>query len=292
MKFATSAILLICTMIVFWPIWNGRFYLTGDMRDVTIPIESFFRQEQLAGRLPAWMPDAAFGFPIIAAAQIGFFYPPSLIVRFLPIFIYVPLLVVLHTALAAIGTYSFARRLGQSQSASILTAACVTLGAFVWQHITHLNIYLALAWLPWQLLAVKKITQKPMAAPREALPSGAIGVMGLVIGIPFLIGQLQIPALMAGFSLLYYLILASQKISLRTTLTHIMLISLLGAAVASAQVLPTLELVKYSSRGADGDFDIIRANQHSYPIYHLPTLVFPRFFGQDNTYWGKRLEIE
>ena len=290
MKLISSAVLVICTLIVFWPIWNGRFYLTGDMRDVTIPIESFFKEEQMAYRLPAWMPDAAFGFPIIASAQIGFFYPPLLIARFLPLFVYIPLIVVLHTMVAAIGTYVFARKLGQSQTASILTAACTALGAFAWQHITHLNIYLALAWLPWQLLAVKKITQKPMVHP-WGVP-WAIGIMGLVVGIPFLIGQMQIPALMAGFSLLYYLVLASQKISLTSAASHVILISLLAAATASVQVLPTLELVKYSSRGTGGDFDIVRANQHSYPIYHLPTLVFPRFFGQDNTYWGKRLEIE
>ena len=290
MKLITSAVLVICTLIVFWPIWNSRFYLTGDMRDVTIPIESFFRQEQMAYRLPAWMPDAAFGFPIIASAQIGFFYPPLLIARFLPLFVYIPLLVVLHTMVAAIGTYVFARKLGQSQTASILTAACTALGAFAWQHITHLNIYLALAWLPWQLVAVKKITQKPMVHPRGV--PWAIGIIGLVVGIPFLIGQLQVPALMAGFSLLYYITLACANVRLTSALKQVILISLLVTAIASVQVLPTLELVKYSSRGTNGDFDIIRANQHSYPMYHLPTLVFPRFFGQDNTYWGKRLEIE
>ncbi|MBI3255380.1 MAG: YfhO family protein [Candidatus Andersenbacteria bacterium] len=305
---AIAGLIALC-ILAFYPLFEGKFYATGDMRDVTIPIESFFRQEQLSGRLPTWMPDAAFGFPIIAAAQIGFFYPPLLATRFLPLSVYLPLLVILHTIAAAIGTYLFARHLGQRQASAILAAVCVALAAFAWQHITHLNIYLALAWLPWQLLVVKKITQKPIVPPRGAAPRGAlctaksdgvglrsgvpwVGVMGLVLGMPFLIGQLQIPALMAGFSLLYYLILASEKRSLKGAIKQGILISLLAAAIASAQVLPTLELVKHSSRGTDGDFDIVTANQHSYPLYHVPTLVLPRFFGQDNTYWGKRLEIE
>lgn len=280
------ALLVAITILAFYPIFLGEFYATGDMRDVTIPIESFYQQEQKALRLPTWMPDAAFGFPIIAAAQIGFFYPPLLTSRFLPLWIYMPALVVIHAIAAAIGMYMYSRRLNMTQLGALLSTACFTLSAFWWQHITHFNIWLAIAWLPWQLLAVKSLTTRKMNPWRE------IGLLSLCLGTPFLIGQLQIPALMAAFTLLYYLFIKSKQVGTTKAVKQGAIITLLVAGISAVQILPTLELIQYSSRGEAGDFDIVRANQHSYPLYHLPTLVLPRFFGSDNTYWGKRLEIE
>ncbi len=279
-------ILLASSLVAFYPIFLGKFYATGDMRDVTIPIESFYQQQQKLLHIPSWMPDAAFGFPVIAAAQIGFFYPPLLLARFLPMWIYMPAMLILHALAAAIGMYLLSRRLGLSQLAAILSTACVVIGAFSWQHITHFNIWLAIAWLPWQLLAVKSLTSKKTNSWRE------VGLLTLSLGLPFLIGQLQIPALMAVFTMLYYLMTKSTQIGIRKALGQGLIITLLVAGISAIQILPTLELIQYSSRGSTGDFDIVRANQHSYPLYHLPTILLPRFFGSDNTYWGKRLEIE
>ena len=271
-----------------YPIFLGQFYLVGDMHDVFVPLETFFRQELLAGRLPAWNPDIAWGYPVIASAQIGFFYPPLLLLRFLPVSVYLPLVLLGHLSALAIGTFIFLRSQGRTPAAAYFGSIAFTLGSFVIQHLTHLNIILTIAWLPWQFIAVDRLArQYTTLHPRGVKKVIAAAV---AVGLPFLAGQLHVPTLMALISLAYFMTIGSHP--LRAKAKIIVGIFFLAFAIAAAQLLPTAELLWQSSRGPSGDFDVERANQHSFPLYHLPTTLFPRFFGNDDTYWGKRLQIE
>ncbi len=106
LSFNRSAFLYLLGAILLatYPLFLGRFYLVGDLYDVFLPLEDFFHTELLAGRLPLWNPDVAWGFPVIASAQLGFFYPPLLLLRFLPVALYFPLILVSHLTALAMGT--------------------------------------------------------------------------------------------------------------------------------------------------------------------------------------------
>lgn len=281
---AAGIFLCLAILAATYPLLLGRFYAIGDMADVFVPLEDFFHQELLAGRLPLWHPDLAWGFPVIASAQIGFFYPPLLLLRWLPLFVYLPLILVLHLFALGIGTYIFARRENISHWGALLAAIVMTLNAFVFQHVTHLNVVLTLTWLPWQFIVIKRLASRSNSSPQDRV------VAAIVIAAPFLAGHLHIPFLLALMSTAYYWA-RRPKPFVRASLTYVS-ISIFAIALAAVQILPTLELVQYSSRGTSGDFDLERANQLSWPVYHAPTILWPRFFGTDDTYWGKRLEVE
>jgi len=281
------ALLTAVIIITFYPIFLGHFYAVGDMRDVFIPLESFFRQEILSLRLPAWNPNIAWGYPVIASAQIGFFYPPLLILRLLPLWLYLPLILVGHFLALGLGTFFFFRALKLTPAAAYLGSLSFTLGSFIVQHLTHLNIIITAAWFPWQLFLIHAL------AAKKKINLGDTARLALIFGLPFLAGQLQIPTMMAIVSSAYFLYLRWPHRQTPFQPVAILLAVALGAMlVSSAQTLPTLELVMQSSRGPAGDFNIIQANQHSFPLYSLPTLIFPHFYGNDSTYWGARLQIE
>lgn len=270
-------------LLASWPLLAGQFYAGGDVPDVFLPLENFFHTEMLAGRLPAWQPNAAWGFPVIASAQLGFFYPPLLLTRLLPIAIYLPVILVLHLFGAALGMYLFARGEKISHHGSLLAATSFTASAFVWQHMTHLNIILNLVWLPWQFIFLRRLAQKSPVRANQALAA-------VTMAAPFLAGHLHLSVLMVIMSLAYFL--SATRFSLWIIAKRIVPTLLLVGALAAAQILPTIELAQQSTRATGIDFDLERANQHSWPLYHLPTTIFPRFFGTDDTYWGKRLEVE
>jgi hypothetical protein len=109
---------------------------------------------------------------------------------------------------------------------------------------------------------------------------------------------LQIPFFMMLVALVYGIYLFLSPLSRESwrgagrVLTATIIIILGTIGLCAIQLFPTAELARLSSRGASGSFNVVQANQFSYPLYHLPTLLFPRFYGNDATYWGKRLEIE
>lgn len=278
-------ILLVVTA-VFYPLLLGRFFAIGDIRDVYIPIEQFFHTQLLAGHLPAWLADAAWGFPVIASAQIGFFYPPLLALRLLPLSVYMPLLLLAHFWWLALGAFLFYRRFSLP-SAAALGALSLTLGGFVVLHLTHLNIIFSLAWLPWQFLAIHYLASRPFTF-RVMLG------LALLLAIPFLVGQIQIPLLMTIVSSVWFFYLRQHfAFSWFRSVIIFGVLGFLVLLISSVQLLPTYELMTQSTRDiSSADFDITRANQHSFPLYHLPTILFPRFFANDDLYWGRRLQIE
>ncbi len=64
--------------------------------------------------------------------------------------------------------------------------------------------------------------------------------------------------------------------------------------LSAAQLFPTLELLRVSSRGVGGGFDIAQANQHSFPPWQLVSFLLPAFYGFPDLseYFGKRPLIE
>ena len=280
--------LVLTILFAYLPLLFGRFYLIGDVRDVYIPIELFFQKEIRQGNLPSWNPDVAWGFPVIASAQIGFFYPPLFLSRLLfPIWFYLPVLVITHAIFGAVGMFLFLRTYSFSKPAAYIGTISFVLSQFIWEHTTHLNILFVLPWFVWQLLLAR------YAAQQKQVSLQLLGLASIVLGMPFLVGQLQMPTLMAAITSIYFLFerYAHQK-KISSSLWWIAGAAIGAFLLASAQIFPTLELFEYSSRNNPNDFDIVRANQHSFPVYHLQTIIFPRFFGVDDTYWGRRLEVE
>ncbi|MEK7557458.1 MAG: YfhO family protein, partial [Patescibacteria group bacterium] len=194
--------------------------------------------------------------------------------------------------------------------------------------LTHLNVIFALAWFPWQLLIASKLSSinsgdlassfakatdghsaagDAPGAPRpthrsaaeerrvgvQAKAGPAVATLALLLGIPFLAGQIQIPFLIALVSSAYFLWLSwHAKRGVIRPLSILVLGGALAFGLTSAQLLPTAELAWHSTRGRNNDFNIERANQYSWPLYHAPAVLFPRFFGNDDTYWGKKLQVE
>ncbi|MEX1112089.1 MAG: hypothetical protein WEC84_01385 [Candidatus Andersenbacteria bacterium] len=281
-------LLLIVLLIPFWPILLGKFYAIGDMRDVYIPLELFYQQESRAGHIPAWNPDVAWGYPVLAGGQIGFYYPPLLLGRLLlPISIYLPVIVIAHVIALGAGMFFLLRKVfALPPLAAAFGTIAFALSASVWQHTTHLNIFLAVTWLPWQIVVMHMLATKKKLVSRDLI------LPIIVLALPVLIGQFQIPILIAALSSIYFIY---QKFTASTGISGIRTVALIGVGavlLTAAQLLPTAELFQFSSRNSSQGFNIERANQYSYPIYHLPAVVFPRFYGNDDSYWGRRLEIE
>lgn len=101
-------------------------------------------------RLPLWNPDLFMGAPFLANSQAGVFYPLNWPLSWLSAPAAVKAAAVLHVALAAVGTYFFARRgLRLTILGATLTAVVFALGGYYGAQVEHINQFQGLAWLPW-----------------------------------------------------------------------------------------------------------------------------------------------
>ena len=239
------------------------------------------------GRIPLWNPNIFMGAPFLANSQVGFFYPFNW-----PVWLgfdtpsAVKTSIIFHLMIAGLGTYWAGRKVMDfGRSASLVAAISFSLGGYLTAQVEHINQLQGLSWLPWFLVVLSLENSRDRGRRLFALLALAI-----LFALQLLAGHTQ-TAFITGVGLILWEMARLfwiwvnhdqdarlNKKGLRT-LFHSFL-PLLGAVIlalliTAVQLLPTLELSKFSSR--QGGLPANEVLSFSLPPLHLSRTLLPAF---------------
>jgi len=275
-------------LVFFWQLaFTNLILVDFDVFTYFYPYREHAAEALGAGRFPLWNPYLFLGAPFFANIQTAVLYPLNalyLLIEPAPRALNVSIL--LHVTMLAAFTYAFARvGVGLGRWGAFAAAAVFGLGGFVGAQVSHINQLNAAAWLPLILLLFDR------AWRRRSVTWAAL--TGLVVGVQLLAGHTQESYLSLAALGLYALFLFVQGSrggagehtpillyphTLRRLVTVfglLLIVGLVGAGLAAAQLLPTLELSGLSIRG--GGMSYQAATSFSLEPWNLPTALLPNY---------------
>ncbi|HZF09739.1 MAG TPA: hypothetical protein VFE33_13195 [Thermoanaerobaculia bacterium] len=296
-----SALLLLALgwlAALFYPLLlPGRALANRDVALFHLPLRAAFARLAATG-LPAWNPYLNGGQPILSNPSYAAFYPPSWLVLLLPPARFLSLLVLLHAAIAWVGAFRLARRLGCGRPAAALAALGYTGSGAALSLISAFTLFCSMAWFPWFLAwgdaALGATAWRERT--RAALWAGGALALQLLNGEPATV-------LVSGCGLLCLTLPAAGRawaaalgrrrwVALLSVGAAAALPIAVAVALAAVQLVPTLARLADSARS--GGLPSAQATTWSAPPGRLVELVFPRFYGdpsrdQENLYFGWHL---
>jgi len=292
-----------------WPVFAGRIMLPADMSLLMLPWRSlrdqfpwFQRpynpmldpiQQYLpwriyavesvrSGLLPLWNPYAFCGTPFLANLQSALLYPLNLLFLVTGPAHGFGVSAILHLALGGAFTCAFLSTLGLRRAASLLGAFVVMFNGFTvtWLEYPTLSLWVFM-WLP----AILWTYERARCQPRSIWPV----FCAAAVGVQFLGGHLQMSSYVLLAFALYAVVRAlapgAGGVGRGPALAIAAAGIVEGLALAAAQVLPTLELARYSGRVSHGLADVLRT---AFPRSHFILYLIPNFYGNPvhYNYWG------
>jgi hypothetical protein len=243
--------------------WQAFSYF--DAAHFGYPVAFFDRESFWRGEAPLWNPYNSCGIPFLAQWNTMTLYPPTLFYLIFPLPWSYGVFCLGHLFLAGMGMYFLARRWSGSSLSGAVAGAVFAFNGLSWFALMWPNITAALGWMPWVVLAVerawreggRRVVLAALAAGMQLLSGGAevIVLTWLLLGVWWLaeLFRGEIP---------------------RSKLTALMsAIFVLAAGLAAAQLLPFLDLLRYSQRSTGyGD-----SNAVAIPATGLANYLVPLF---------------
>src|SRR5688500_7553940 len=100
----------------------GRALYWGDLYLYFYPMQEFVRHTLLDGLIPLWNPYVLCGQPLIGNPQSWVFYPGTLLLLIMPVWLFFTVNAVVHLAVAGWGTYLFLKRICHDRMSAIVGA--------------------------------------------------------------------------------------------------------------------------------------------------------------------------
>jgi hypothetical protein len=233
------------------------------------------------GRIPLWNPDIFMGAPFLANSQAGFLYPLNWLPWWLlPTPYAVSASILIHLVIAGWGTFLTGRRaLNLGHWAALLAAALFALGGYLTAQVEHINQLQGLAWLPWYFVGLLPLVSDRENDLNRRLTVRAMLIFGLLASLQLLAGHTQ-TVFISGVAVAIWLLAWLFQSRPRVRAGQRMAFVLVGGGIltfllAAAQLLPTLELTRLSSR--EGGLPLNEVLSFSWPPLHLARALLPAY---------------
>src|SRR5262245_9742049 len=149
--------------------------VVGDLIAYYYPTLKYGFAQVRSGNLPLWNPYQSCGSPFIAALHEGFFYPLYAPFLILSAEQAVNVHIILHLAVASLGTFLFCRHVGMGLFAALLAGLIYSYQGSMMIKIYFPDFLTSSAWIPWLFLCADRTLLQPSRLNAAALAS-VIGV--------------------------------------------------------------------------------------------------------------------
>ena len=262
-------LLILAGMLFFYrPLFLNETFFFRDLLYDFIPQKQMLLDFAEKGEWPLWDIYRHGGQPYFADPNNSVFHPVNLLFFILPFFRAFNLILVGHALLYLISAYLLARILGLSPKAAMMSATVYGLCGCSLSLLNLFGRFLAMAYLPllllfWHLYLAER-RRKWLAF------SVAFGVLQVLCGAPE-VNVLNM-LLLLGWTLCFPYDIPRMRRCLQWGALNAFILG-----VSMIQLLPTVEMVRQSSRGAGMEYWEFTSN--SLRLKRLPELVAPNFFG-------------
>ncbi|MBI1279341.1 MAG: YfhO family protein [Anaerolineaceae bacterium] len=262
-------VLAIALLVIFHRLLLGEVFFWGLPSLQFYPWREYAFDSIRSGHLPFWNPYNGAGAPLLANYQSALLYPLNWFGLFLPLAWSMSVTVVLHLFIAGWGMWMFTGELKLPElGRGISTLSFALTGYLVSRLGTYPTIFAA-TWIPWLLWATLKVFTDTRRRD--------IGWLAVFTALQLLAGHAQTT---------WYSMVLLGVFSAWWAVTHrvrwqrlgiVILALILGAGIATAQLLPTAELLAQSQRSGGVDYDTVM--NFSYGWLRIPNFLSPNFFG-------------
>jgi hypothetical protein len=291
--------LILLVVVPYWKLTTMQGVMitddifTSDLMNDGFPYRAYLGEALKQGEFPLWYPPVYGGFPLVARAESGVCFPPTILLfgLFSP-YHALNLLILLTIITAAIGMFLYAREITGSTAGGLAAGLSFAWSGFLVCHIKHLSMVGTVSLFPLAFLALERAAVADQSS-RSRYP--ALSMFSLVFGLQFLSGHIQ-TAYYAGLVYIFYYLLRIVPLNKsagkgsRTRNHHpwwkrflatlgtrtagsFAIALLLAVGVGAVQLLPTYELVQLSQRAGGVSFDY--AAGYSYNPASILTFAVP-----------------
>ena len=258
------------------PMRGGRVHAIDDLGTYHLPLRAFYAEALQAGDDPAWCPRLFCGIDLHAEGQVGMLHPlHRALYRGLPLTTAFNLEVLSGYAVAMGGMFCFLGRRGLGADASAFGGLCFGASGFHLLHLMHPNFVGITAQLPWQLLMLDVLIRSENL---RASGWAALAVAGLTAS-QVLLGYPQATWLSSLAEGGYALAVAFESGKGRR-LAGAFGAKALGVLIGAAQLVPTAEALRLSSRTDPSAGFLAHGSLHPANVAQIlnPYLFVDRFY--------------
>ena len=266
--FALGFLALLAITLLFPAVVQPKTDVKGDE---TLAWEAVNRLAYNAGQSPIWDPYSFSGYPGMANIQTLVYYPPTMLLRGLPLSASVTWGFILHIWIMGAGVFALCRQLGTRRMAGVVAAAGVMLSSAVAPklYLGHIVVLYGYAWLPLALALAIRSSRRATLWPHPAL----VAVLVLQVLAGFVQGTVYVGIAVAAVFLWRALCAPATERRLWTSLLQPVVVFAFVGALAAFQLLPTFHLLVDAGRATGLDY--ATASEDAFVPGDFVTAVFP-----------------